>query len=308
MKINSKDLNKLLEQVTEDVVGILAKSDESSMAKADPGEETPGEETPAGSSAEGSTPEATPEGPPSEGPEGSAGDQEAPSGPEAPSDGSEQNPAEDESAGPEALVAEYSKLPIEELKLHVMAAHAALMQAIGSSGEGDQGEQPSPEGEAGPGPGTSAESTPPAGIAEPPMGKAEVKSSPGNGGQVKVGGGVCKSELEVKLEKLEKAISDKDATIRSLEEKMTEAVAGLNNLVSKSKNVALRKSVAGIAYEGKPGSEEKSEVVLSKSEALAKCNELSMSKDLSKSDKEKIMSFVLGHADQSTISHLLSKK
>jgi hypothetical protein len=189
--------------------------------------------------------------------------------------------------------------------MHVMASHAALMQAIGG---GQPGQEQAPEGqpEAPPeeAPGAAPESTPPAGT-EPPMGKAEVKSSPGNGGQIKSGGKMAKSETESRLAKLEKSLKDKEATIKDLESKMGQAVEGLNKLVNKSGNVALRKSIAGVSYEGKPGTTEgKADVVLSKSEAVAKCNELSTT-NLKKSDREAIMSFVLGTAPQSTISHLL---
>ena len=308
MKLDPKELNKLLEQVSDDVAGILAKAEESekTLAKASPGEEAPGEETPAGSSTEGSAPEAAPEG----SPEGAAPDAGPPEGSPAEEaqetpgqEASEQNPATDESAGPEALVAEYGKLPIEELKMHVMAAHAALMQAIGG---GQPGQEGAPEGQPEmPPEGQAPESTPPAGT-EPPMGKGEVKASPGNGGQVKSGGSMCKSETDTRLEKLEKSLKEKDKTIEKLQAQMGEAVTGLTKLVNKSGNVALRKSIAGISFDGKPGTTEgKSDVVLSKSEALAKCTELSTSKDLKKSDREAILSFVLGNAPQSTISHLL---
>jgi uncharacterized coiled-coil protein SlyX len=117
---------------------------------------------------------------------------------------------------------------------------------------------------------------------------------------------MAKSETEMRLAKLEKAVSEKDKTILDLQTKMSEAVSGLTKLVNKSSNVALRKSIAGVSFEGKPGTVEgKSNVVLSKSELAAKCNELSTQKDLKKSDREAIMSVALGHSDQSTISHLL---
>src|ERR1039457_3382970 len=211
MKLDPKELNKLLEQVSSDVAGILAKAEESEMEKASPGEEAPGEETPAGSSTEGSAPDAAPEAP-ADGasdagpPEGSPAEEAQ----EAPADESqEQNPATDESAGPEALVGEYAKLPIEELKMHVMAAHATLMQAIGD-GQPGEGDQPAPDGQPEVAPeGQAPESTPPAGT-EPPMGKKEIKASPGNGGQIKSGGKMAKSETEMRLAKLEKAVSEKD--------------------------------------------------------------------------------------------------
>lgn len=313
MKIDPKDLNRLLEQVSDDVAAVLAKAEEAeikTLAKASPGEEAPGEETPPGSSASAeASPEASPEGSPSEGPEGSAGDQSAAPAPDASPDGaapaeegSEPNPATDE-AGPEALVAEYSKLPIEELKIHVMAAHAALMQAIGG-GEGASPDGAAPDAGAGAPPeaasGTAPEGTAPAGT-EPPMGKKEIKASPGNGGGPKV----FKSEIETRLESLEKSLKEKNDTIKELEDKMGQAVQGLTKLVSRSNNVALRKSITGISFYNKPGTDIKTEVVLSKSEAIQKCNELTASKELKKSDRDRINSFVLGTAPLSTISDLL---
>ena len=305
MKLNSTELNKLLDQVSEDVAGILAKAEEdekSPMAKASPGEEAPGETTPAGSSTEGSAPEASPEGSPSEGPEGSAGD--AASEASAP-EGSEQtqNPATDESAGPEALTAEYAKLPIEELKMHVMAAHQALMQAIGGDGGGQDPSMGQPDGA--PAGGPAPEATPPAGPPpeatpeQPPMGKKEFKANESNGGKI------MKSQIELRLETLEKSLADKDATIADLETKFGKAAEGLQKLIEKSNNVALRKSISGISFDKKPGEVGKEEVVLSKSEAIAKCNALSTKSDLKKSDRDAIMAFVIGSAPQSTISHLL---
>jgi hypothetical protein len=311
MKLNSAELNKLLEQVSDDVAAVLAKAEESekTLAKASPGEEAPGEETPAGSSAEGSSPapEASPEA--SAAPEAQAGEPdgdegaapEAPAQEGAPGDEQTQNPAEDASAGPEALVAEYSKLPIEELKMHVMASHAALMQAIGGQ-PGAEGGAPegAPEGQPeAPAPeGVSPEGTQAPGTEEPPMGKKEF-SSEGSGGKV------MKSDKDLKdrLEKLEK--SNKD-----LETKLVEATDGLRKFVEKSGNQAMRKSIANISFDKKPGDAESKEVVtLSKSEAVKKLNVLTADREamgkLQKSDREKISQYILGTVAQTEISHLL---
>jgi hypothetical protein len=305
MKLNPKELNKLLEQVSDDVAAVLAKAEESektTLAKADPGEEAPGEETPAGSSTEGSAP--APEADPSEAPEAPAGDAgpaaDAPAPEAAPGDEQTQNPAEDESAGPEALVAEYSKLPIEELKMHVMASHAALMQSIGG-GDGQEAgpEGAAPEAPAPEAPGAAPEATQPAGTEEPPIGKAEIKANPSNGGKI------IKSQIETRLATLEKSLKEKNATIQALETKFGEATEGLKKLVEKSGNVALRKSIAGISFQGKPGDSGKQEVRLSKSEAVKQLNELTASSDLKKSDRALITQYVIGTTPQSTISHLL---
>lgn len=299
-KIDTKELNKLLDQVAEDVTNILAKAEEDEagekLAKASPGEEAPGEETPAGSSTEGSEPEGSPD----EGPEGSAGDQPPPEGA---SEGADQDPAADEVSGPEALQAEYAKLPIEELKLHVMAAHAALMQAVGDTGAEGAPQEGAPEGappEAAPG--VSPEAT-------QSMGKAEIKSCEGNGGQIKSGGKMAKSEksdLEIRIETLEKSLTEKDATIADLEAKFGKAAEGLKTFVEKKLGVGLRKSIAGVSFDAKPGEREAAEFQpMAKSEAVKKLNELTASKDLKKSDRELITSYVIGNADQSTVAHLL---
>lgn len=299
MKLSATELNKLIDQVSEEVSSVLAKSDE--LAKTAPGQESSSEEVPDSSSAkpavkdeasgEGSKEESkeTPESSPDEGPEGSKDDvaPEAPA-PEATPDEQTQNPATEE-ASPEALVAEYSKLPVEELKMHVMASHAALMQAIGSKAPeapgADEGSQPAPEAPA-------PEATPPA-----PEKSAEApKDKPDFGKSMK------KSETESRLEALEKALSDKDSHIKELELKFSEAAAGLTKLVSQG----MRKSISGVSFSAKPGVDAaETEIKLSKSEAVAKCNELTASISLKKSDRDLINKFVIGAAPMSTISHLL---
>jgi hypothetical protein len=318
MKFDPTQLNKLIDQVSDDVVTMLAKADEAekaTLAKANPGEEAPGEETPSGSSAEGSpegspdaggeAPEATPPAGEPDGDEGAPPEAAPQEG--APGDEQTQNPAEDASAGPEALVAEYSKLPIEELKMHVMASHAALMQAIGGqpgaeggAPAGAPGAEGAPQGQPeapAPAPeGVSPEGSQPVGTEEPPMGKKEF-SSEGNGGKI------VKSELETRLAQLEK--SNKD-----LETKLGEATDGLRRFVEKSGNQALRKSIANVSFTGKPGEAEgKKAVTLSKSEATKKLNVLTADREamgkLQKSDREKITQYTLGTIPQSEISHLL---
>jgi|WetSurMetagenome_2_1015567.scaffolds.fasta_scaffold212431_2 hypothetical protein len=314
--ISTDDLNKLLEQVAGDVETILAKAneDEVSLVKASPGQEAPGEETPAGSSSEGSEPEGSPEGSPesAEPPGGEAGEaqgEQAPPQAGSPegSDEQTQNPATDESGGPEALVAEYAKLPIEELKMHVMAAHEALMQAIGT-GDGSEQDQPgmAPEGaapEGTPPPGAAPEGTP-EGAQEPPMGKKEIKASPGSGGEIK------KSEVDSRIEKLEKALTAKNEEFKTLEAKFDQAATGLQKFVERATGVGLRKSIAGISeigYQGKPGTESTETVTLSKSEAIAQLNDLTRS-DIKKSDREAINKYVIGAAPISTVAHLLKKQ
>jgi len=295
MSKKKQDLNQILEEVVQDVTAILAKAEEKTLVKASPGEEAPGEETPAGSSAEGSEPEApAPEASPAqdaphgEQPAAEASSEGAPEAEGAP-DGQDQDPAMDETSGPEALQAEYAKLPVEELKLHVMAAHAALMAAIGGD-QGQPGEQPPmDQGQAPAQPGLPPEATPGTGPeATQQMGKAE------------------KDAFEARLATLEKSLKDKDETIAQLEEKFGQAAEKITAFIEKRVGTPMRKSISGISYDAKPGtSVEEGFKPMSKSEAVKKLNDLTSGKDLKKSDRELVTKYVLGNADQSTVSHLL---
>jgi len=138
MKLSKSQINKLLEQVTNDVA-VMLKSDteEVTLSKADPGEETTAETTPDGSATDGPPGEQSSAGPEDSGAPDASADASA-EGSAPPMDGGPdggQDPATDAGATPEALQAEYMKLPPEELKMHLMAAHAALM-AMESQGGG----------------------------------------------------------------------------------------------------------------------------------------------------------------------------
>jgi hypothetical protein len=311
MAINQDKLNELLDQVSNDVLTILTKADETqptTLKKADPGEETPGEQTPSGSSTEGSTPDNTDESSASNATPTAQSSAPAPAADPAvsatPDQGSaDTDPATDDGS-PEALQAEYAKLPVEELKLHVMAAHAALMAAV-SAGQpqGSASAQPpvaQPVQSASVAPGSAPEDT-------QSMGKKEFGSE-GNGGQVKAGK-MAKSEsaqkdLELKIEQLEKSVKERDEQLASVEARFNQAADGLVTFMNKQ--TGLRKSISGISYDNKPGnSVDNTFKPMAKSEALLKLNALTASKDLKKSDRELINQYVLGTADQVTVAHLL---
>jgi hypothetical protein len=315
MAIDQKKLNELLDQVSSDVLTILTKADETPttpLSKADPGKETPGEATPSGSSIEGSTPSSGDESsvsdtgdssstPPASATPVSASDASPDTGSASADAGStDADPATD-NASPEALQAEYAKLPIEELKLHVMAAHAALMAAV-STGQPDasatpQGAPPVPPASAAP-PASAPEDT-------QSMGKKEFESE-GSGGQIKAGKMAKseKSDLELKLEKLEKSLKERDEQLLDVQSKFESAAANLVTFVNNK--VALRKSISGVSYDSKPGENQAEEFKpLAKSEAVQKLNKLTASKDLKKSDRELINNYILGTADQATVAHLL---
>lgn len=289
-------LNQLLEQVTMDITDVLAKAEtQDAMAKADPGQEAPGEETPAGSSVEGTSTDGAPEASPGDQGQNEQSPGEQP-GEEAPGEQSE-NPATDEAQDPEALKAEYMKLPPEELKLHFMAAHAALMELTG----GDQGQEGASEGAPTEQPQAPvpAEGTPAPGE-QSMVQKKEIKASEGSGGTMK------KSEaaFESRLKTLEKALKDKDETIQAMEEKFGKAVEGLTSFVQARTGIGLRKSIAGISFDKKPGDEPEL-APMAKSEVVKKLNELTASPSLKKSDRELINKYIISGAPQSTIAHLL---
>jgi hypothetical protein len=316
--VKEKDINKLLEQVIDDVAGILAKS-EQPLKKADPGEETPGEAKPSGSSSEGSgSSSASPAPTPSAAKEGDADDAGTP----APDASASADPGQDPNAVDQggddigAIKAEYAKEPLERLKMLFVACHAALMEKMG--GVDDQSAQapqaPAPEA-------TPGEGSPPGpGEQSSAVTKKEFCAGEGSGGEMTSGAPMKKSETEIKFEErlvaLEKSIKDKDAviaekdkTLADLESRFGEAAAKMTTFLQKHTGVGLRKSIAGVnevSFEGKPGTDNKT-TEISFEEAKAKLNEISRQPDLKKSDREAITSYVLGAAQQSTVAHLLNK-
>ena len=291
-------LNQLLEQVTMDITDVLAKAEtQEAMEKAAPGEEAPGEETPAGSSVEGTpasdgSPEASPG---DQGPGEQSPGEQSPG--EAPGEEQSENPATDETQDPEALKAEYMKLPPEELKLHFMAAHAALMELAG----GDQGQEGAPEGAPGEQPQAPApaEGTPAPGE-QSMVQKKEIKASEGSGGTMKK----SESAFEQRLKTLEKSLKEKDDTIQAMEEKFGKAVEGITTFIQTRTGVGLRKSISGISFDKKPGDEPEL-APMAKSEVVKKLNELTASPSLKKSDRELINKYLISGTPQSTIAHLL---
>lgn len=319
MKLSKAQLSKLLDEVTSDVAELLKSEPDaegSALSKADPGEETPAEETPAGSSAEGSDDEASASAPEGGAPttgDDSAGGDAPPAGPEAsaaPTDGGD--PAAGGDASPEALQAEYAKLPPEELKMHFLACKAALMAVMGG-GAGDGAPPAGPEASAPPAPPAPAASAPPA----PPMGKKEFGGD--GSGKVKAGK-MAKSEdfmaLEQRLAKMEekgaevedlkKAVAAKDETIANLEKKMVEVVTGFKKIIDKT---AVRKSISGVTYAAKAGAPAPGTVDLSalrKSDVVKKLTEVTASPTLSKADRDLINSYVAGSVGVEAVAKFLT--
>lgn len=174
------------------------------------------------------------------------------------------------SMDPAALQAEYAKLPLDELKMHMEAAQAALAAAMGG-GMAAGGPAPGPAG-----PGAGAEAS------APPAMKAEM------GATQKVDGKVAKSEAEVASLK------------KSLEEqgKMLERVIGaFEAVVSKP----MRKAETMLTPAATASAPK-----LSKSEMATKLRSKVRDTSLTKNDRELINDFFLnGNVDASKLSHLL---
>lgn len=297
MKLTKSQLDKLLSEVTGDVEELLkSESEESSLSKADEGEEAPAEKEPEGSSTEQPADEeneASTEGG-AAGPEASA----SPDGQETAPEGQDgQDPAADAEATPEALEAEYSKLDVEGLKMHFLACKSALMKALAGP-DGDAG-GPDAGGDPGADQGAPPQGGPPQEEAPPVMGKSEKE----------ILTRLTKAEAVVaEVETLKKSIKDKDDTIKALEDNIGKVAAGFQKLITSGQ--VMRKSVQGIGFMAKPGTEvaapgEVDVSSLSKSDVIRKLNTVTSSMTLAKSDRETINRFVLGTGSVESIAKYL---
>ena len=280
LDVSQDELNSILAEVSRDLDEVLKAETENlseSLAKADE------EEMPEGDESAPAAPPADESAPPAEAPMDAAAppaDESAPPAAEAPAD-----PAAEE--GPmdvNALTEEYAQLPPEELKMHYMAAKAALYQTMGA---GDQAEQEAPapaDPAAPPAPAPEASAPPPAPAMKGEMsaGKA-IESSPGNGG-------LAKSEEENKS----------DAQIEELNSKIDTLAKALDLALG----TPMRKAVTNISYVPKTD-ETPEEKPLSKSEFHEKLNEKAQDPNLSKSDRQLINKFCVGVVDVAKIEHLL---
>jgi len=279
-KLTKAQISKILDEVSEEVDELL-KSEAASVAlqKAAPGQETSGEVTPSGSSTdENFSPEgsAAPSHAPDEtslapGPEGSApgggGEEPPPPGPggEEPALGGDEG---GDAATPEALAAEYSQLPLEDLKMHFEACQMALEQALGGAGgAGDEGGAGAPpEASAGPG-------------------------GPGGPPEEMPGTDMGKSKREI--DNLKKSLSDKDGAITNLKGQ----IGKLTDLLEQSlvQQQVIRKSAKGLSDLTKSSQEPQLTDVsnLSKAEVIQKLRTVTADGKLSKADRELINQFVI---------------
>jgi len=209
------------------------------------------------------------------------------------------------------LQAAYSSMDPEELMAHYKAAKAAVFQlmqggdagagmgagpAEGSPAMGPEGSAPgmgTPEGSPGPGMGAGPGPAAPApgpGDQMMAMGKTQIPAHKENGGQMKAGAKMAKSETERAL----------DALVKSQDEKIETLSKALELLLGQPQ----RKAVTGVDFLHK--SELKPEAKpLTKSEVTTKLTQVARNPKLTKSDRDAINGYVAGSMDFSAIEHLI---
>lgn len=313
-KIKESELKALLEEVATDLSkafesekDMLAKA-EGELAKDDaPGEEKPDESPAADASA---PPDASPAPSPEEGSEAPAPDASAsPDG--APAPDAAMDPAADAAAAltPEALQAEYSKLAPEELDMHLKAALAAKA-AVAGAPDASAGAPPmAPPMDASASAGAPPMGAPPAGPpapaaapASPPMPddpmalKSELSAGhkKANGGQIKAGSSLGKSENE-------KAADAKIEALEALVKSQAEDTENLTKAIKIMMEQPLRKAVTSVAHLPKVEAEK---APLTKASINARLKELSMKPDLKKSDRALINDFYDGRVKADALAPL----
>jgi hypothetical protein len=305
--LSKTELQKLVDSVSLQLTEVLEKAEEipaQELAKATPGNEAPAEKNPAGSSTSEETPgEGSEEGstPAPEASDSAPSDSPAESAPpsnavpsDAPADGASQDPAQDGGGSVESLQAEYAALPLEELKMHLLACKAALMaQMVQGGGDGSEGSGPAdgamPDASAPADPAAEGAAPPPAAPeGTPPMQKSEIDPA-----------------ILERLTTLEKSIKEKDEVIAGF----GAIAAGLEKAFTK------RKSAHSIAVLGKPGtemvkSEDSIDVTSLKTEqVIERLNTITANGKLSKSDRDAVITYVASPVkDINKVAHLLTKK
>ncbi len=303
-KIKESELKALLEEVATDLSKAF-ESEKDKLVKAElakddaPGEETP-DESPA---ADASAPADAPPSPsPEEGSESApAPDAAASASPDgAPAPDAAMDPAADAAAAltPEALQAEYSKLAPEELDMHIKAALAAKA-AVAGAPDASAGAPPMAPPDA-----SASAGAPPAPAAAPPSPpmpddpmalKSELSAGhkKANGGQIKAGGSLGKSEDESdgKIEALLKESAEKVAALEALVKSQGEDNENLAKAIKLMMEQPLRKAVTSVAHLPKVEAEK---APLTKAVINARLKELSAKPDLKKSDRQLINDFYDG--------------
>jgi len=307
IEIEQEDLDKLIEEVATELNGMLKSQSEELAKNLPPNAENPGAEQSEGSaSASPMSEDSSASSPPemSSASSGSESSSDGSSGSESTSDSSESTgdhmePGHDEhqeeaqaaiepAPTVEGLMAEYAKLPPEEMQMHYEAVKAAMMQMAGAAGQQPQAAPPAP---------APAPQMPPPEMAM----KAEMPASEGSGGQMSKGKPMKKSEEQLKLETLETELSAMKAERDALDKELVKLVDVLERPIRKS-----IKSVAELDYVAK---EEKASPAasMSKQEVTQKLREKVRQGNLKKSDREAIEGFYCGSVDVSKVEHLLTE-
>ena len=296
LKIKDSDVKKILAEV-ETEIGALLKSEKDRLAKAAEG--SPSERP------EESAPPASPAGPEETAPVAPPVDSAAPAGPPAspegapvdgapPADGAPADPAADAGpVDPQQLMAEYAKLPPEELKVHYMACKAAIAQVMGADPDAASAGAP-PDASAS----ASASPAGPAAASPAPLAQAEV---PANGGKIvpaaksePAADGAPLAKAEDRVKELEAIVADQNSTV----ERLAKAV-------DKFLGQPVRKAITGTDFGPRAGSQAQEP---SKAEVDAKLKEVISAGKLSKSDSERVIAYSMGHVGYDQIKDLIEKK
>lgn len=307
--MTDEELRVLVAEVRGELDSYLL-TEQQKLAKAHPGEEdsseVPADESataPAddsGGSDSGPPMDGADSGPPESSASGPPSDGLPPPDASAPPDaaGGGDPMADPNGMDPEAIKAELMQMPPEHVKaLYLACKEVIFSQMGGGSPDAGGSPPPGPEMSAPPGPPGGG---PPPGPPGPPTGppdaspalKAEIKSNPANGGQMKE---VSKSE------------SDRDLLIADLQKKVREydeVTSVLVSVVERVISVPPRKAVAGIS-EIKKGERKSSD--LTKTEVKERLDRAART-NLKKSDRELINQFSVGAIGVEKVEHLLNVK
>lgn len=311
--IDDAQLKSILSEVTSEL-DVMMKSEMEKLAKARPGESTPDEgesdkskTDPSGDNTSAAS--ASPD-PASASPD-AAGSDSAPPAPDAsasapPADASAAPPADGSAPGgdpaaqagpidPQQLMAEYTKLSPEDLKLHYLACKEALVQVLGAAG-GDPSASAPPAGPSAPPAAASAPPPPPAASAPP----APDASGPTIKAEIPAGKEMPSDKKAIGENPLHKAEID------GLKTQLAQQETVMSTLVKAVKTVLeapLRKSITSVADITVPA---KIDVTaLSRAEIRAKLNTVAQSTTLSKSDRDLIVGFDVGTVKADKVAHLL---
>jgi hypothetical protein len=309
-KFEQKWLDEALSQCATELSAML-KSEEAALAKSAvddaPAEESEGSEGPSAPPPSDDTGEesASPEGSAPVGGEVSAPDDGMPPQEEASAPDAGAAPGEEQAIEPapsvEALQAEYVKLDPEALKMHYLAAKAALMATMGQDTGAPEASAPG----AGAPPPAAAPAGPPPGAAplamaaKKPNGPTKEENDEWEG--MKTQALLDSKKGAAKLGKAESEI----ASLRAQLDAQNTALLQLAEVVA----TPIRKSIKGLSdlrfiertEEGKAPA-----VALTKKEVQTVLSEQIRAGKLSKADKALVMQYSVGSVDVSKIEHLLA--